>query len=170
MFRFSLAPLLALLLVASGCSRSPASDESAQPLPHSHRFPLRVGDQSIEAQLAIAPREMERGLMGRTELGENEGMIFLYRQPIRASFWMKNTPLPLDIGYFNSDGILLEVHRLHPHDQTPVRSRSDRIQFALEMRQGWFSENRIRRGASLDRELLREAIGKRGFDPADYGL
>lgn len=159
-------------LTLAGCSNAgPAGPEGErESLPHSHRFDLRVGDRVIQVQLAVTRAETTRGLMNRHEMAPDEGMLFVYPRPIQASFWMKNTPLPLDIGFFTPDGTLVEVYRMHPHDQTSVRSRSNRIQFALEMNQGWFSRNRVRPGAVLDLNVLREALTARGFEPQSYGL
>jgi uncharacterized protein len=169
--RFSIPiGLLMLMLLLPACNEAPAGRATAEGLPHSHLFPLRVGDRTIHAQIALTNDEMARGLMERQAMPPDEGMIFVYQRPIRASFWMKNTPLPLDIGFFNSRGTLLEIYRLHPHDLSTVRSRNDDVQFALEMNQGWFSLHRIRPGASLDLELLRQALDARGFNPGDYGL
>lgn len=81
---------------------------------------------------------------------------------------MKNTPLPLDIGFFDAEGLLLEVRQLHPFDETLVNSHGDNVLIAVEMARGWFRENRVRPGARLDLDAVREAIQARGFDPAGY--
>jgi uncharacterized protein len=166
---YACSGLFALVLFSTGCMNQQAS-EPGEFLPGSHWFDLTVDGKPVKAQLAITDGEMTRGLMGRTDLQPDQGMLFVHRQPIRASFWMKNTPLPLDIGFFNPEGRLLEIYPLFPHDETLVRSRSDQIQFALEMNQGWFSRNAVRPGAILDQETLRSALRRRGFDPAEFGL
>jgi hypothetical protein len=48
-------------------------------------------------------KEKEKGLMNRTSLPENEGMLFCYDPPEDVSFWMKNTLIPLDIVFINED-------------------------------------------------------------------
>jgi len=55
------------------------------------------------------PQEQARGLMFRTELGPNEGMVFPRNPPDVASFWMKNTPLPLDIIFIGEDGRIMNI-------------------------------------------------------------
>lgn len=156
------------VLFQSGCrAEEPLSDEAADV----HTWmPLQVGGVAIEAQLAITTPEMQRGLMHRDSLPENGGMLFLYASARRVSFWMANTRIPLDIGYFNSAGELLEIHRLTPFDTDPVPSHSGAVRFALEMNRGWFASNGVRPGARLDLDLLREAIRRRGVDPQVYGL
>ena len=70
---------------------------------------------------------------------------------------MRNTTLPLDIGYFSEDGILREVYPLFPRDETRVVSRRDDIAYALEMNRGWFKNNGVRAGDSLNLELVERA-------------
>ncbi len=101
-------------------------------------FPIKVGDQTVRMQLAVRPDEMQRGLMQRRDLGRDDGMIFIYEKPQQLSFWMRNTPTPLDIGFFTAEGVLEEIYQMHPFDETAVPSRSTRVQFALEMNQGWY--------------------------------
>jgi uncharacterized protein len=133
-------------------------------------FPIKVGDQVVRMQLAVRPGEMQRGLMERRTLGRDEGMIFVYERPQQMSFWMRNTPTPLDIGFFSRDGTLQEVYPLHPFDETAVPSRSSELQFALEVNQGWFRENNVKPGAKLDLKALAQALQERGFEPKKFGL
>ncbi|MBI5691250.1 MAG: DUF192 domain-containing protein [Verrucomicrobia bacterium] len=121
-------------------------------------------------QLAVRPLEMQRGLMERRDLGRDDGMIFIYDRPQAMSFWMRNTPTPLDIGFFRGDGVLAEIYPLHPFDEKSVSSRSTDLQFALEVNQGWYRENGIKPGAKLDLAAVAAALRERGFDPARYGL
>jgi uncharacterized protein len=133
-------------------------------------FPIKVGDRTVRMQLAVHPAEMQRGLMERRDLGRDDGMIFIYEKPQRMSFWMRNTPTPLDIGFFSREGVLEEVYPLYPFDETSVSSRGDRLQFALETNQGWFRENGIKPGAQLDLKALVAALKARGFKPQRFGL
>ena len=86
------------------------------------------------------------------------------------SFWMRNSPTPLDIGFFSPDGVLEEVYPLHPFDETTVASHGDRLQFALEMNQGWFRENGVKPGVQLDLKAVGAALKARGFDARKFGL
>src|SRR5438552_2126608 len=97
-------------------------------------------------QLAVRDEEMQRGLMERRDLGENDGMLFVYDHPQQMSFWMRDTPTPLDIGFFTSAGALEEIYQMHPYDETPVKSRSEHLHFALEMNQGWYHRSGVRPG------------------------
>jgi hypothetical protein len=93
-------------------------------------------------------------------------MLFVYRAPTQMSFWMRNTPLPLDIGFFSPDGELKEIYNMHPYDETTVRSRSEALTFALEMNKGWFHEHGVKPGARLDLAGVREALKARGVELA----
>ena len=158
------------LLLASGCGRSQQPAPPAAVKTVSDYFTIKVGDRSVRMQLAVTEPEMEHGLMERRDLAPDEGMLFVYAQPQQMSFWMHDTPTPLDIGFFDRDGRLQEVYQMQPFDESTVASRSRELQFALEMNQGWFGGNGVRPGAQLDRAALAAALKARGFDPAAYGL
>ncbi len=108
--------------------------------------------------------------MGRRDLGPNEGMIFPADKPQRLSFWMRNTPIPLDIGYFTADGTLAEIYPMYAFDEKTVTSHSQSVQFSLEMNLGWFAANHVHPGDRLDLRALAAAIRARGFDPKSLGL
>ncbi|MFI5357250.1 MAG: DUF192 domain-containing protein [Opitutales bacterium] len=162
----------ALFLVAgllAGCGRKEPAAPAA-PKTVADFFTIQVGGRSVRMQLAVLNAEMERGLMERRNLGSDEGMIFIYQRPQRMSFWMHDTSTPLDIGFFDRSGTLVEVYPMQPFDETTVASRSEQLQFALEMNQGWYSANGVFPGATLDRAALVAALRARDFDPAKFGL
>jgi uncharacterized membrane protein (UPF0127 family) len=166
--------LLVALSLVTGCGRSdappPVRPESAAPKTVEDFFVISVGDKQVKMQLAVKPREMERGLMERRDLKADEGMLFIYPDTRRFSFWMRNTPTPLDIGFFTADGVLKEVYPLHPYDETPVQSRSEELKFALEVNQGWFAANGVKPGAKLDLKAVADALRARALEPWEYGL
>jgi len=152
-----------------GCGRSePVAP--AKPKTVVDYFSIHVDGHPVRMQLAILRPEMERGLMEKRELGREDGMLFVYLRPQRMSFWMRNTYVPLDIGFFNAKGELVEIYQLHPLDETPRASHSDQLQFALEMNQGWFKANNVRPGSRLDMKALVQALHERDFGPAQFGL
>ena len=160
--------LLALALAVAGCgAKEPVA---TTPKTVADYFSIKVGDRAVRMQLAVLMPEMERGLMGRRELKSDEGMIFVYQRPQQMTFWMHDTPTPLDIGFFNSDGELVEVYPLLPFDERTVASRSRSLQYALEMNQNWYRDNGVRPGAKLDLAALRAALKERDFDPTKFGL
>ncbi len=145
-----LAPVLGALalmaLVPVSCS--PAREQQGQP--PLAAVELRIigaeGETVVLAEVARTDKEQSAGLMFRREMDANAGMLFPFPRPHQASFWMKNTPLPLDIAYIHASGRILEIHILVPHDTTPVISRARDVSYALEVHRGWFAKHGIRPG------------------------
>lgn len=133
-------------------------------------FPLTVGDKVLRVQVVVTMDEQQRGLMGRRDLGTDDGMVFVYPLPQQMSFWMRNTPTPLDIGFFNGEGVLGEVYPMYPFDETPVKSVGADYTLALETNQGWFAKNGIKPGAKVNLAQLAEALRARGFKPSRYSV
>ncbi len=157
------------LFLSAGCGAK-ESTAPAAPKTVADYFPIKVGDQVVQMQVAVLPTEMEHGLMGRRDLGPDQGMIFVYQQPQVMTFWMHNTPTPLDIGFFRPSGELAEIYPLLPFDERTVRSRGESLQFALEMNQGWYHAHGLRPGAMLDLKALAAALRARDFDPRKFGI
>lgn len=153
----------------AGCNPGKEAS-SGEPAGAEAYFPIGIGKSTLQLQLALTPAEHQKGLMFRKNLADDHGMLFLFERPEQQNFWMKNTSLPLDIGYFNARGKLLEVHKLFPYDESPVVSRSPQILIAVETNRGWYAENEINPGARLNMEALKSAIARRGFTPSAYLL
>jgi uncharacterized membrane protein (UPF0127 family) len=117
---------------------------------------LRIGTKKITAEIADEDHERAVGLMFRKSLASDSGMLFVMDRIAPVGFWMKNTEVPLTIAYIDPDGVIKELHDLEPRNETPVPSRFPNIAYALEMPQGWFSENNIWPGQRL------EGLPKRG--------
>jgi uncharacterized membrane protein (UPF0127 family) len=110
---------------------------------------VRIGSARLLVEIADTPRKRSIGLMFREKLEDDRGMLFVFPEEDYLSFWMKNTKIPLSLGYFNKDGILLEIHHMKPNQtHTTYSSRSKAI-YALEVNQGWFEKNGIQEGAVL---------------------
>jgi hypothetical protein len=159
--------LLACLIFLTGSCKEGTTEPTPQP---NASFPFRIEDKTVEAEIAIKPSEREKGLMHRDSMPRGKGMLFVFEQPSSQKFWMKNTRIPLDIGYFSPSGKLLEVHAARPYDLNGVPSRSKNIQFALELNLNGFREIGIGIGDRLKLSDVSEALTSRGFDPRDYGL
>jgi uncharacterized protein len=172
-FLWRMAVVLTVLSLTAGCGRGDAmrtTTAASAVKPATEFFEIAVGGKPVRMQLAVKPREMERGLMERRDLGADDGMIFVYAGVQQMSFWMRNTPTPLDIGFFTADGVLREVYPLNPYDESPVRSVGEELKFALEVNQGWFVKNGVKPGAQLDLKALSAALKARGFEPWEYGV
>jgi len=81
-----------------------------------------------------------------------EGMLFVFSQPHRAQFWMRNTLLPLSCAYIDSEGTILELHDMKPRDETPIPAASDQVQYVLEMNKGWFERHNVTPGMLINTE------------------
>ena len=111
---------------------------------------LKILNASLAAEVADTPQASENGLMFRDSLPEDRGMLFVFDHPKSASFWMRNTKIPLSIAYIDSTGKILEIESMKPLDETIVPSTSDQVAYALEVNQGWFSRHGIAPGAKID--------------------
>ena len=111
---------------------------------------LELGGHSIEVEIADTPRTRARGLMGRKTLEEGHGMLFVFDRPQLLSFWMKNTLIPLSVGFFDSEKRLLNTVEMEvpgPGDSDlPSYESQGPAQYALEMPKGWFRKTKIRKG------------------------
>lgn len=124
-------------------------------------FGFSIENVGFSAQVALSDAEKSQGLMFRESLAPNSGMFFVYDSGQQMSYWMKNTKIPLDIGFFTQDGTLTEVKKLYPHNLDAVKSSRSDIFYCLEMNAGWFEKNGIFPPAKLDMQKLEKAVGER---------
>jgi uncharacterized protein len=120
---------------------------------HNRTVEMTVGEQVFRLEIADDPDERAQGLMGREELPENHGMLFVFPDIERRSFWMKDTLIPLSIAYINRHGEILEIHQMEPLSRDPVPSRYP-VQYALEVPRGNFERLGIAPGDSIDLDAL----------------
>ena len=128
-------PLVAIVVALAACSPQPAAEatpaaqESAtHPVSGLPLIPLTVeslrGKHRFRVEVAETSEQQAKGLMFRTELGPDEGMIFPRNPHDYASFWMKNTPLPLDIIFIGPDGAINNIAAMTtPYSLEPVSSQ-----------------------------------------------
>lgn len=133
-------------------------------------FDFKIGDVPIKVETAVLPEERSRGLMFRESMALNEGMLFVFEKGTSQRFWMKNTRIPLDIGYLSSSGVLLEIHKAKPFDTSGVPSRSNDIQFVLELNADAYKKLGISIGSRISLKKVFEIIEYRGLNPSDYNL
>ena len=124
---------------------------------------LLLGTNEIAAELARTPTQWQTGMMFRQEVGEQEGMLFVFPGTQRASFYMKNTKVPLSCAYIDPEGTILEIHDLKPFDEQPVPASSDRVQYVLETAQGWFLRHQVNVGTLIQTE--RGTLARTFFRP-----
>lgn len=115
------------------------------------------GSHGFSVELADTPEAHARGLMFRTELGADAGMLFIYDRPRPVSFWMKNTLIPLDMIFVNPAGVVTKVHaQAIPGDLRPIAGPDDTL-YVLEIPGGRAAELGIVPGSELRHPALGEA-------------
>ncbi len=90
----------------------------------------------FRVQVALAPREQEIGLMFRTVLPANEGMLFVFAQPKPANFWMQNVPIPLDLLFIRTDGTIANIAAMAKPMSTDIINSQGRVIGVLELAGG----------------------------------
>ena len=133
----SFFPIALLLLVSCSSQKLPVQE-----------IPIERNGQVIavvKAEMARTNEERAQGLMHRKKLPDGEGMMFIFDRDDILSFWMKDTYIPLSIAYITSDGRIVDIKDMYPHDENPVRS-SRSVRYALEVPQGWFSRAGVQTG------------------------
>lgn len=101
---------------------------------------------AFTVEIARTPPQQARGLMFRTELADNRGMIFPFNETRMASFWMKNTVIPLDIIFVRDDGRIENIAaNTIPYSTDPVESTAA-VAAVLELRGGLAAELGIKPG------------------------
>ena len=152
--------------VATTAPSAQASLEDLLPKQAQPKLPtikVWVGAEELETEMALTSEQQMTGMMWRTNMPENTAMIFVHPTPRQAGYWMKNCYVPLSIAYIDTDGVILEIRDLKPHDTNSVVSASTHVRFALETPQGWFQRHNIGPGAVVrtERGALAETFLRR---------
>ena len=141
------ALLLALLLSLPASLFLPCGPAEAKDPETAPKFKkILVGKTPLRVEVVETLEKQERGLMFRQSLPENEGMLFVYREPQELAFWMRNTFIPLDIVFVSADGIILNIHQARPLDESVLYRSAGSAKYVIETNQGWFSRHGIRPG------------------------
>lgn len=122
---------LALLLAVLACTpNAPAVT-----------FDTARGPVRVRVEIVDTPDARERGLMGRTSLDADAGMLFVWDSDASSAFWMKDTLIPLSVAFLDADGRVLRILDMEPcpADPCPVYDPRTAYRMALEANQGSFS-------------------------------
>jgi uncharacterized protein len=170
--------LASLLLAATGCGgRGEAEDplkrgsKEAAPVegppettpatttptaePGGQQSPLAIINSAgervvVRVEIADTRAEQTRGLMERTELAEDAGMLFVFNRGQQAPFTMKNTLIPLSIAFIDAGGRIVDILDMQPLDETTRYSSAEPYRYALEVNQGFFEARGIEVGNVLE--------------------
>lgn len=109
---------------------------------------LVLNQKVFKAEIACTEKDKESGLMNRTDIQENSGMLFIFDKTQTLSFWMKNTLIDLSIAYIDKDWNIVDIREMKANDLTFINSKKPAI-FALEAKSYWFSKNNIKIGDNI---------------------
>ena len=112
------------------------------------RMQLAAGEHPIDARIARTREQRSLGLMHRTELEPNEGMLFVCDDCGVQKFWMKDTPVALSIAFLDVDGTILHLDEMEPNSLESCTCDKP-VRYVLEMPRGWFAERGIGPGTRI---------------------
>lgn len=112
---------------------------------------LNAGIHVIRAEVAASEQHQQQGLMFRKTLGQNDGMLFVYRAPAQVCMWMKNTLIPLSVtfAFIDGDGRIVNVEEMQPQTLDSHCGKKP-VRYALEMNRGWFRQKNLKPGDLID--------------------
>ena len=109
---------------------------------------LSAGIYLISAEVAATDADRQIGLMSRTKLGANEGMVFDFGAPATVCMWMKNTLIPLSVAFIDVDGKIVNIEDMQP-ETLDSHCALKPVRYALEMNQSWFKQKNIKAGSKI---------------------
>ena len=154
--RFAIAVALPVAaLSAVSLTAISAQDAHAQQMPQGAKQPsefprakLTAGMYVIDAAVAANDADREQGLMYRTQLAPNEGMLFVFGENAVHCFWMKNTLIPLSIAFMRADGTITDIDEMQAETTNNHCPKNNGV-YALEMSKGWFTSKGIKPGMKM---------------------
>ncbi len=107
-----------------------------------------IATSRVRVEVADTPELREKGLVGRTSLADDAGMIFVWPDDTTSGFWMKDTLIPLSIAFISADGHVLAMFDMEPCrvDPCPVYDPGTRYRMALEANRGALARWGVRVG------------------------
>lgn len=134
--RLILASAFVLLVVLQGCSSSQS---------------VRIHGQKINVEIADTAEEREQGLMNRESLCDRCGMLFVFDEEGKYSFWMKDTLIPLDMVFIDKNGIIVNIYSAEPcaEEQCESYTPTDNAKYVLEVNKGFVDMHHINEGDAV---------------------
>ena len=159
--------MLAVALLAACGADDASTDQPGPPVLAFDTARVRVGSPTdtavLRVELAVTDAQRQLGLMARSSIPPDAGMLFLYDapQPDSSGFWMFRTRIPLDIAFLDSAGTIRAIRTMAPCDSTyaascPTYPARVPYRAALEVHQGYFARHEIAVG---DRVFLEDVSG-----------
>lgn len=143
---FSLFLICLSSLFLTSCNENISEQEKA--------YTLYINNNEIKVEIADDPLEQQQGLMNREYLEENSGMLFIFTEEEKKSFWMKNTLIPLDIVFISGDYLINDIYSVQPCETDECELFSADAKYVLEVDEGYCEENNINVGDFVDLSLI----------------
>ena len=106
------------------------------------------GEVSFKIEVADDEAERSAGLMYRNFLPDDRGMLFIFPQQRQVGFWMKNTPLPLDLVFIDDQGVVQGVRQGEPFSEASITPGVP-VQYVLELKRGTAERLGIKEGVEV---------------------
>jgi len=144
---FALRILSCLFISCPG----PTAPKPAVPVPRPALPTAALSIKDAVAHVEVVSKEPDRqqGLMFRSSMAQDSGMLFVFEDQDYRSFWMKNTWIPLSIAFLDSSGIIINILEMSPEDTTGRYLSAGPAKFALEMNSGWFQQHSLHPGDTV---------------------
>ncbi len=115
---------------------------------------ITIGKKKIQVEVAKEPAQHQKGLMYRTALEKDRGMLFIFPREETLSFWMKNTYIDLAIAYIDKSLTIIDIQEMKATSpleivEPPSYPSKKPAKYALEMEKGWFKKSNIKVGHKL---------------------
>ncbi|MBC8500389.1 MAG: DUF192 domain-containing protein [Nanoarchaeota archaeon] len=136
--------LLLIILLLYGCSEKTKFEyETGE---------VVLGDITVNVEIADTYDKVMFGLMEREKLGEFEGMLFIFSDEEPRTFWMKNTLIPLDIIFINSDFEIVKIQHAVPCEEDPCElyPSEEPAKFVVEVNEGFSEEHGVDKGMKAE--------------------
>ncbi len=144
MLRKSLLALAAIAAILGGLNYFLHLPQSSIAASQAMRLPVdpaplvvttSTGEHAFQIEIADDSSERSAGLMFRETMDDDHGMLFVFEQSRPVSFWMRNTPMPLDLVFIDANGAVRDILPGEPFSETPIGPAAP-VKFVLELKRG----------------------------------
>jgi uncharacterized membrane protein (UPF0127 family) len=145
---FTVAVVLAGLVACTGTDTSPDRPPST--------VTFDGADALLYVEVADDTDEQRQGLMGVDHLPADEGMAFVWQEPVQSEFWMKDTFVPLSVAFVDDAGRVIDILDMRPceTDTCPTYGVNEPYVLAVEANLGWFEEHGVEAGNSAELRVM----------------
>jgi hypothetical protein len=142
----------AAIPTAAGFPRAVSLRLPTQAQPKLRTIKVWLGTEVMTAELAVTTDQIIAGLMYRTNLETNAGMLFVLERLAQPTLWSKNCPLAFSAAYLDPSGTIVELHDFQPDSTNLVACTVSNVLYVLETGHGWFEQHHIGEGTLVRTE------------------